>query len=515
MNNNSQLSDRLRRSHFIFLICICICVSIVTLLQINAMITIYSDQGYETDRTMPPAVLTALAYDLAHGVFYRPLSGPEGYGGTRYMPLHFLLQAGLMKVGFSPMTSSWCLAIISLMALLASVYYVFSQLKVERVLALGSTLFVLLSFFTQHVFSSMRPDMLAAALNVMGIGLAIRFHKSSENQVFWGSAMLLCFVLAFFTKVSMIFGLMGTLLFFLFSGKRRRASFTVVGIISLTTVALLGVQLASEGQFFTSFQATGAANGGVKDIIRAPLNWLRHILISPADFLIVILAWSGLISGLVTLRKDILSLVLLCTSFIVVMLFGSPGVSYNHILDLYLIAVIYLTVRINNAELTVKPMLTYMGIAAFISTGQQANTLNDKIDKYANTTKLAAVQGILARNHVLTLKQDSRPILADNPWLPMLMGERPYVLDQFMLGVLNKKYPQNRQRFLNQIRQQYFRAVIIENPQVQLNAPDYAEAYMGLDLTKELLRYYRIAGNTGMGVVMVRKTNLQAPPKKY
>src|SRR5690606_14248559 len=104
-------------------------------------------------------------------------------------------------------------------------------------------------------------------------------------------------------------------------------------------------------------------------------------------------------------------------------------------------------------------------------------------------------------------------ILADNPWLPMLMGERPYVLDQFMLGVLNKKYPQNRQRFLNQIRQQYFRAVIIENPQVQLNAPDHAEAYMGLDLTKELLRYYRIAGNTGMGVVMVRKTNFQAPQK--
>jgi hypothetical protein len=34
-------------------------------------------------------IWTALAWDLAHGVFYRPPLGPRGYGGTRYMPVLF------------------------------------------------------------------------------------------------------------------------------------------------------------------------------------------------------------------------------------------------------------------------------------------------------------------------------------------------------------------------------------------------------------------------------------------
>ena len=139
--------------------------------------------------------------------------------------------------------------------------------------------------------------------------------------------------------------------------------------------------------------------------------------------------------------------------------------------------------------------------------------LHDKTNYYKQSGKLAEVQRILARYQVLSPEQDSRPISADNPCLPLLMDERPYVLDQFMLGVLNEKYPLNLQRFRNQIRQQFFRAVVIENPQVQLFNPQYAERYMGMELTRELLGSYKIAGNTSMGVVLVRKNSLMALKK--
>ena len=39
----------------------------------------------------------ACAYDFLHGVFYRPLFGPLGYGGTRYFPLYFVLTGWLSK----------------------------------------------------------------------------------------------------------------------------------------------------------------------------------------------------------------------------------------------------------------------------------------------------------------------------------------------------------------------------------------------------------------------------------
>ena len=63
-------------------------------------------------------VWIAMATDLAdHGVFYRPLIDAEGYGGTRYFPLHFVLHAGLIKLGLDPFTSGFLLAALATAAL--------------------------------------------------------------------------------------------------------------------------------------------------------------------------------------------------------------------------------------------------------------------------------------------------------------------------------------------------------------------------------------------------------------
>src|SRR5262245_6661216 len=55
-------------------------------------------------------VWIGLALDTAHGTFYRPLDGPEGYGGTRYFPLFFSLHAGLIRAGFNAIWSGYVLA---------------------------------------------------------------------------------------------------------------------------------------------------------------------------------------------------------------------------------------------------------------------------------------------------------------------------------------------------------------------------------------------------------------------
>src|ERR1700685_176332 len=47
-------------------------------------------------------VWLACAHDFVHGVFYRPLFGPLGYGGTRYFPLDFLFSGWVSKPCASP-----------------------------------------------------------------------------------------------------------------------------------------------------------------------------------------------------------------------------------------------------------------------------------------------------------------------------------------------------------------------------------------------------------------------------
>src|ERR1700754_5108744 len=46
----------------------------------------------------PSGTWTGLAVDLANGEFYRPLVSADGFGGTRYFPLHIVLHAGAIKL---------------------------------------------------------------------------------------------------------------------------------------------------------------------------------------------------------------------------------------------------------------------------------------------------------------------------------------------------------------------------------------------------------------------------------
>ena len=56
-----------------------------------------------------------MAVDLVHGVFYRPILDPAlGYGGTRQFPLHFVIHAGLIKLGLGPVAAGHTIGIAAI-----------------------------------------------------------------------------------------------------------------------------------------------------------------------------------------------------------------------------------------------------------------------------------------------------------------------------------------------------------------------------------------------------------------
>ena len=91
----------------------------------------------------PAGVLIAMAADLKDGIFYRPLYGPEGYGGTRYFPLYFVLHALLMKLGVPVLLGAYLLSAAAMVSLLAGVFYLLRGLGVEPWLAACSAATVL------------------------------------------------------------------------------------------------------------------------------------------------------------------------------------------------------------------------------------------------------------------------------------------------------------------------------------------------------------------------------------
>jgi len=133
-------------------------------------------------------VWTALAHDLNEGVFYRPLSDAgDLYGGTRYMPLHFVLHAALMRLGLAPAAAGYVLTALAAVLLSCGVYSLLRAFRVERVFAGAAAVLWLSTAAGQYAVLTVRGDLLAAALVVWGLALAARLLSGGRGADAGGS----------------------------------------------------------------------------------------------------------------------------------------------------------------------------------------------------------------------------------------------------------------------------------------------------------------------------------------
>jgi hypothetical protein len=113
--------------------------------------------------------ITAHATDLVEGTFYRPTLGLDGYGGSRYMPLHFVLHASLIPVFGDPIPAGYAVTAAATLALLLGFHRLLRSLGVPSGRAIAFTCLALASFSSQMALMAIRADLLPAALNVWGL----------------------------------------------------------------------------------------------------------------------------------------------------------------------------------------------------------------------------------------------------------------------------------------------------------------------------------------------------------
>ncbi len=241
-------------------------------------------------------IWTALAWDLAHGHFYRPLLGPDGYGGTRYMPLLFGIQALLMRLGFDPIDAGVLLMQGSVLAAAAALYAALRAHQVPRRLAVPLALTVFGTVIYQQYCTDLDPDYLAFALAMSSVPLAVRSVR--HHQSGWLFAAGLAVVLAALTKVTALAYLVPIAWWLLTSARPRAAAWFVVGTLALFTLAAGLVEVASHGAFLESFRATISGGMESPDVWRAVPKFLREIAIDPLVAVPVIVAcWCARSSG--------------------------------------------------------------------------------------------------------------------------------------------------------------------------------------------------------------------------
>lgn len=421
-------------------------VLVITLLHIVRDLPNYT--GIVTSD--PSGTWTGLAVDLANGEFYRPLVSDDGFGGTRYFPLHVVLHAGAIKLGLSPVVAGHLISLGSLVAILVAAYRLLRRMGVQRSLAVCACTLTLGLYSQQLALIEVRGDLLPAALNLWGLVVFVSSRESHRvsGRPGLGLAAAL-FTLAFLAKMTTVFGAVAVALSLLFSGQRK-AALRFGGWLALGSAAgLLVVHIASGGRALAAI--TAVASGGAswaEILLRAPLVMLKIVL--PSDLILAVLALAAAAGLPAKERRDVLPLAVFTTGFITLVMYGSPGVDRNHLIDFDVIAMVFLVASGARGRIPLAQAMTGLSLAVVI----MVPTILRQPPPQRTT-----IEKIIAET-----RSGSGPLLTENPWWAILAGERPFMLDAFNLRIMADRDPQVARALYTRLDARFFRAVILEMP---------------------------------------------------
>jgi hypothetical protein len=440
-------------------------------------------------------VWLACAYDFMHGVFYRPLFSPLGYGGTRYFPLYFVLTGIFSKVFGSLAASGLALSFVSVALLCYGAYILLRRSGVSGLLSAGGVAAILAGATTQQALLGAKGDTLAAVLNLFGLVVCLK-PKLTRVAIYVAA---LLFTLAFASKLTTVFGVAAVVLGWALALRYKEAAQLAVATGCGYALVLGAMYVGSGGRVFGIFRACAAGGGSIFYTLQAPLHLLNKVLdVDPLFLLFLIPAAAFALISFEQDKTDILTIYFALALAVAIVIFGSPGIGVNHLLDLQVAAVLVLVISISRAPELYEPGTGILALTLLIACVPTAQGLHGDLSRRAFPID---VQKALER-----IPPDRRPVLAENPAVLVESGKSPYLLDPFMFRILARTHPALATDFWEKMEHQGFSAVILENDASSAEAKKwYTETHFGGEFLNDLNASYSLSYTVGQMYVYTPK----------
>jgi hypothetical protein len=440
------------------------------------------------------------AYDFTHGVLYRPLFGPLGYGGTRFFPLYIVVTGSLSRIFGRLEDSGMILSAASVLLLACGCFVVLRRLDVSALLSLGAATAVLTAGTTQEALVHTKGDGLAAMLNVWGLALCAGSNQKEKRGCLYVAALL--FSLAFAAKMTMVFGAAAVICAWAFDHRTKDALRLGVAAAVGYVVVVSAMYFGSGGRVLEIFRVCAGGGGSLTYALGAPYRIVGSILDSDPTMLVFLVPAAAF--GLSHFKKfpaHILPIYFVFVLAVTTMIFGSPGTLFNHLIDLNAAAILLLAY---SASRNVALTEIGAGIIAFgliVGCAGLAGALHNDFEQ---PSLRAEIQTILER-----IPRDGRPILAENSFVVLQSGKSPYMLDPFMFRVATSKYPALGTDLWQKLSHRDFAAVVLErDPEDPAGEKWYREVHFGGEFLQDLKANYSFSYSVGNRQVYIPKSSL-------
>jgi hypothetical protein len=381
------------------------------------------------------SVWLALAWDFAHGVFYRPVVSSDGYGGTRYMPLLFVLYGGLLRAGVDSIVAGVVLMQLSAMALAVVLCRVLRLIGLPLASAVPLAGSVFCTAVFQSYCSDVRPDYFAAAASMGGVGLALAYNRRARGG-YLAAAAAAC-VTAGLIKATSCLLWVPIAVWLLILERRRTALLFTAGVAGALVAVLTLVNMVSAGQFVANMRAMATAGMTMSDVRSAPGGFVVRLAADPFVLAPVILGTIGFVRDGTRRLRSLPHLYFAAVVAVTLVIFASPGAVSNHLVDVHAGAVVLIGTALNDQDRSARlvvptyALLSVMALAIAIPlTG---------VPSVHRTLSRQGVRGgrprsAIARIHEEFLQPSVRYLSID-PIVPLLNNQQPLLLDPFAADV--------------------------------------------------------------------------------
>jgi hypothetical protein len=430
----------------------------------------------------------ALAIDVSKGILYRPLFDEVlGTGGTRWMPLYFVLHGALIKITGNVVYTGLALSLFSSSLLLFSIAMILRHYKITPVSSVIIFALLLCSNNLITAMTAVRGDILASALNICGIYFAVTSEKKSLRIII----SCLLFSLTIMTKITSGFGIAAVAMWLFFNDKKKNAAGYIAVFSAFTILFINAVQLVSSGRFKEIFSACAAGGATIVKVLKSPFNFINCLKSTDTGVIVIFTAALTIIihKGSEIIRSQF-SLYMIITLAITLIIFGSDGIVGNHLIDVHIASVLVLAGFINDNKIdaltVVKCSLIVIIMACIINTHNLRQDIKQKpVLKSIKETAL--------------LIDNSAGLISQNPWLPIIMKRDVYLLDPWMLRIIDTVKPELLIPFYKRLDSGKFDAMVFDQNPLAPWIPEWFEySHFGSKLMQHIFRTYRLHGNHDM-----------------
>ena len=433
----------------------------------------------------------ALADYAAGGTLY-PAVYDDGYlGGTRYMPLPTVLDAGAAKLVGGLLLSAKLVTYLVALALVAVALTVLHEVGCPWPLASALVAAVLVTRTGMVGTLGLRNDGLAVALQLGAVALVLRRGDTVST-----AAAGVVAALAIFAKVSAVWAAAAIAIWLLWGARARLRAFGAAFAVTLAVLA--GVfEVLSSGRFLSQLaRFTFAGTGSVASLVDGAQALLTQLATqADAVWLLVPLAVVAMLLSLRARTLTLLQIALLVEVVVLTVVMSSRGTDHNHLLDLCFLTVLVVGELAGRSAAEPERAFVVLVVAVAVAWGV-VSSYQRVMGPEANGAlrELAGRGGGTANLDPNPLEGFVRPpdrLLSEDPTIPLALDQRPVLLDSFIARITLADHEPWAEAVARRVSAKEFDKIILVAG-LAPGTPLYPRQFLGRTVNDAVLASYRL-----------------------